>query len=100
MGRVICVHAHSRAARGPVRSRRAGAAVSQVVRAVVFGGFSPAPLSPPQLGLSHAQQPTGRTAAAPSGCALAASHEPALHTYPHMHTLLLHISVTVRIYLT
>ena len=56
MGRVIRAHAHSRAAGGPVRSRRTGAAVSQVVRAVVFGGFSPAPLSPPQLGLSHAQQ--------------------------------------------
>ena len=47
MGRVTRVRTHSRGARGPVRSRCAGAAVSQVVRAVVFGGFIPAQLSPP-----------------------------------------------------
>ena len=52
-----CMYARPREVCRPVRSRRAGAAVSQVVRAVVFGGFLvPAPLSPPQLGLSHAQQ--------------------------------------------
>ena len=88
MGRVTRARAHGREARGPVRSRRMGAAISQVVRAVAFGGFSPAPLSPPQAPARvepHAAAPVGdsrRTKWACSGYALAAIHEPAHARFP------------------
>ena len=66
LGRVAqCAdRSHTAAGRRPVRSRRADAAVSQVVWAVVFGGLA-LPAQPPPTRAEHARSSTGELAAAP-----------------------------------